>query len=459
MMICLVCILILTFAAPSFAQQPDPRCVALNPADCTFFTQALDQMKTVGSFNNQTFSLRLGGSGGTSTGNEGSITGSGPMLVDETGKITALDLTVSGDLTGQGTPAEGRLIWIDDVLYVHAPDENGEMQWTGIPTSTEGGDLLMMLLNGTLWNTAFTAPGVAVIQRGADVEMNDRTMAVYTAQIDLITFLLTPEILSVLEGAMANAAEQGLMGSDTGGGTSPFGSGEFDIAGAIQLLPLLMSKDTVSAILWIGTDDQQVYHLEFLMDLALDATLIDPEIGEATFLFELKTDLDQHGQAFTIAAPETYTMADPSTFDLSGLSLDMLGGDTASEATNQPATPLPLDPIEGTLTYGEIVTGTLSEDNQQDIWGIEASAGDVITITLKATDPESSLDLRIFLQSPDGEQIASNDDHGTEREDLMIFDALLEHVEIPADGEYRILATWLIPDENGNYQLTVEKTN
>jgi hypothetical protein len=429
--------------------QPDPRCIALEEADCTLYTQALDHMKTVGSFNNKAFSLQLAGSGGTSEGNALDIMGSGPMLVNESGSISALSLDVNGDLTGSGEASSGQLVWLDNVLYVAAPNENDELEWTGTPTAPEDSDLLLQVLNGSLLDTAFTTPGAAVVIRGDDAEMDGQTMAVFEVQIDLITFLLAPNILSSLETLMASTS-----GESTG---FSMGEEEIDLAAVIQLLPLLLSKDTVEATLWINPEDGLVYHLEFLMDIVLDATMIDPEIGETSLTFNLVTDLDQHSAEFAIEAPAEYEMLDTSSIDFSSLALDLMSGQGGLIPTD--TEPAPLAPVEDTLGYGETVSGVLGEDNTQDIWGFEAAAGDVITITMKATNPESSLDTRIFLQTAEGEQLAFNDDHENESADLMIFDAQLEGIKIPTDGEYRIVATWLIPDEDGNYELILEKVN
>ena len=90
------------------------------------------------------------------------------------------------------------------------------------------------------------------------------------------------------------------------------------------------------------------------------------------------------------------------------------------------------------------------------MWGFEAKAGDVVTIVLKAADVESSLDTQVYLRDDQGTELAFNDDHDGSRADLGIFDSLVSDFTIPADGEYRIVATWLTETRDGDYELTLE---
>jgi len=228
---------------------------------------------------------------------------------------------------------------------------------------------------------------------------------------------------------------------------------ESDLEGAVQLLPLLLDQDTVNVTMWVGADDKLIHHVELLIDVVLDATMIDPQMGAIGFNMEVASNLDGFGDAYEFTAPEDYAPLDVSAFDL--IPVDTFSGnggggpaETISDAERYA--------VEDTISYGETVSGTLSSDNTQDVWGFDAKAGDVVTIVLKAADAESSLDTQIYLRDDQGAELAFNDDHDGSRSDLGIFDSLVTDFQIPADGQYRIVATWLTETRDGDYQLTLE---
>jgi len=56
--------------------------------------------------------------------------------------------------------------------------------------------------------------------------------------------------------------------------------------------------------------------------------------------------------------------------------------------------------VEYDISYGETVAGTLSRSNEQDVWGFEAEAGDIITITLKAARRRGRRKARFCANGP-----------------------------------------------------------
>jgi hypothetical protein len=421
--------------------------LALNEADCATLTQALANTQAAGSFNISQFSLRLGGAGGTSTGNELSLRGTGPVLLNEAGGIGALQLAVAEASASAATPP-GQIIWYEEMAYIGTPDEStGELAWTGAPTTSEDSQALLNILSGNVLLQALSAPNVAVTLRGEDAELNGQAMQVFQSEIDFITLLLTPGILELLETLLAASAD---VTGDEGGG---FGLDQFggDLEGAIPLLGLLLTKDTVTAETWVG-EDGQIYRVAFLVDVVIDPSAFDPSQSPISFLFEVQADLDQHGAAFEITPPAAFEAQEAFSFDLGGLG-DMTG---AAAAPSAPATPAPDLSVEAEITPGQAVSGTLNDDNTLDVWGWQGEAGQGVTITMRAASNESILDTRLSLLGPDGEILAENDDHGTDREDLMFFDSLIAGFTLPADGEYRIIATWLTPVQDGAYELSLE---
>jgi hypothetical protein len=100
----------------------------------------------------------------------------------------------------------------------------------------------------------------------------------------------------------------------------------------------------------------------------------------------------------------------------------------------------------GTLSIGETVTDALQERDRHN-WLFEGSEGDVVTISLVASNDEFDAYLELF--GPDGEQLATDDDGG------QGYNSMIEGFELPATGEYRIVARSLDGSEEGEYELTL----
>jgi hypothetical protein len=361
--------------------------------------------------------------------------------------VSAFDFTVTGGLDPAESSQAGQIIWLEDVLYIGSPSEDGPLTWTGTPTDTEDLSLLIDILSGNLLLEALNGPGVAITLRGEDTELNGQTMLVFESDIDLVTLLLTPQILTVLEDLLAALPADAAGAGGMGAGLEQLQGA--DLAGAIPLLSLLFTQDTFQTVLWVGAEDGLVHHVELWVDWVIDPSIIDPSQPPATFRFEVISDLDQHGNAPAIIAPENVTLQEELALDL-GFGLEgILEGGAEAEA-------LPLTEqfaIEERLSFGDEVAGQLTQSNPQDVWGFTASAGQVITITLRNADPESVLDTRLILRDPEGVELASNDDHGSNTEGLVFSDSILQTFTIPADGDYRIVATWLAPVRDGSYLL------
>ncbi|MBZ0307632.1 MAG: hypothetical protein K8I82_16310 [Anaerolineae bacterium] len=428
----LIFILMLAMGFPIVSQPIN--CTGLEESDCQILQNAAAAMKEAGSYNNAQFTGQMGGSGGTSTGNTGTVTGSGPVILDAEGLTAAADWTFNLDLN-EGEQVPGRFILKDGYFYVASEDENGELVWTGTAFNTN--EMIETLISGDMVAEALASPGVATTIRLEDTEMNGQVMQVYTSSIDFVTFLLSPSVLAALEEVIAS------MPAEEGGGMAAQAGG--DIAGAVQLLPFLLSDDTIRYTVWVGAEDGLVHHLEFYMNIVLDATLIDPTIGEVTLNVDFKTDFDGVGQPYTVEAPTDYEPIEFDTNTLLEAGLSTSGG-VIEDYTS-----------EFTIAYGETVTGTLAGDNPWDVYSFEAAAGDVISIVLKAPILESVYDAQVILLNADGEEIAFNDDHDSDQENLGVLDSLISEFEIPADGEYRIVATWLAETRDGDYELTLEK--
>jgi hypothetical protein len=321
-----------------------------------------------------------------------------------------------------------------------------EEVWTGASVLEDANaELLAAVLSGNIFLNAFATRGVFTPTRTDDQSMGNQTMIVFESDIDLVSFLSTPTMLNLLGDALQSVPAESFGGDGLGTAT------DADLEGAIQLLPILLDVDRVEVALWVGADDGLIHHVDMLIDVVLDATMIDPELGEVGFRLEVTSTLDGHGADYDFSAPADFAPLDTSTFDLIPVDAFNMGGGPAENISDAERYA-----VEETISYGETVSGTLSDGNTQDVWGFEGAAGDVVTIVLRAAQVESSLDTQIYLRDGQGVELAFNDDHDGTRTDLAIFDSLVSAFEIPADGDYRIVATWLTETRDGDYELTLE---
>lgn len=105
------------------------------------------------------------------------------------------------------------------------------------------------------------------------------------------------------------------------------------------------------------------------------------------------------------------------------------------------------------ISYGEAVTGeiTASDDVR---YTFEGAAGDVVTITMIATD--GNLDPRLFLTTADDidafAALAENDDSGDP--EIGEYNARIADFELPDDGTYMILASRF--SGTGTFMLALE---
>lgn len=416
-------------------------CGNLETDDCTTLQDALANMAALDGVNNDSFSLEIFGAGGGSEGNSLTLTGSGPVIFGDEG-ISAFRYDVEGN-QNEDASQSGSLMWLDGMFYLGEADADGNLAWSGLATDTEEGELFMDIYSGNLVISSLADTNAVVLQRGEDAERDGQKMIVFEGDILIEEFLVAESTLELLEVALGAL-----------GGADPLGNqmgGDFDLAGAVPLLAMLLTRDEVGVNVWVGADDGYIHRVELTADIALNASIADPSLGEISATINFSTDLGGFEDDITLEAPTDFEAREDYGIDLDAL-IETVGVGGGADAA-------PVDNAErfapeATLAYGESVTGTLEAGNTEDTWAFEASAGDVVTITMSAADDSSSLDTQIYLRDPAGEELAFNDDHFG-AEGLGIFDSQIADFEIPADGEYRIVATWLTETRDGDYKLSV----
>jgi len=101
----------------------------------------------------------------------------------------------------------------------------------------------------------------------------------------------------------------------------------------------------------------------------------------------------------------------------------------------------------GRIAYGQRKTGTLNDRNYFDDWKFNASAGDVITITMDKTS--GSIDPLLRLYNSSGSELAENDDGGSGN------NARISNYRISRAGEYTIHTLRYATGASGGYRLTL----
>jgi hypothetical protein len=108
------------------------------------------------------------------------------------------------------------------------------------------------------------------------------------------------------------------------------------------------------------------------------------------------------------------------------------------------------------VSYGDTVSGTINQANKYILYTFEGEAGDQVRVGMDAT--AGTLDTTLFLLSPDGAQLAVNDDAVVNETTNSLIDAFT----LPADGTYIVVATHyglLYGGTSGTYNLSIVQLN
>ncbi len=92
------------------------------------------------------------------------------------------------------------------------------------------------------------------------------------------------------------------------------------------------------------------------------------------------------------------------------------------------------EPVFTNLSDGQTITDEFEGDISARLYNFDASAGDVVTISM--TQASEELDPYLVLLGSAGEVLTTDDDSGE-----LLYSASIQEFEIPADGDYLVLAT------------------
>ena len=114
-------------------------------------------------------------------------------------------------------------------------------------------------------------------------------------------------------------------------------------------------------------------------------------------------------------------------------------------------TPTPAATPEG---VSGTITGVLP-DNENFDHTFSAQAGDIVTISVRATD--NVLDPKVALIDPTGTVIAQNDDHGTDDVSLGRYDSQIREFTVVESGSYTVRISGYA-GTGGTFELTIEQS-
>jgi hypothetical protein len=112
--------------------------------------------------------------------------------------------------------------------------------------------------------------------------------------------------------------------------------------------------------------------------------------------------------------------------------------------------PLSIHAQSASLTYGQTVTGHITNDSFRTVYTFEGRQGDIVDVMLRRTD--GNLDPMLILTDDQNNLIARNDDSAAS------FDAALLSQQLPRDGLYFLIVTRFGQERGmtvGSYSLTL----
>ncbi len=141
------------------------------------------------------------------------------------------------------------------------------------------------------------------------------------------------------------------------------------------------------------------------------------------------------------------------TVDVNGFATPSAGGFIGDSSVLDLGSALPgAVPIE----YGDTVAGTINQSNKFILYTFEGEVGDQVRIGMQAT--AGTLDTTLILLSPEGAQLALNDDAVVNE----TTDSLIDAYTLPANGTYIIVASHyglLYGGTSGTYNLSLTRLN
>ncbi len=348
----------------------------------------------------------------------------------------ALDLSAKGNVkvgTTQTIPVNSELRWLNDTLYLNPGDgwqslsgasdtlANLLSLYAGLDAGLDTGpeslsnwsvasitgmsDLISALTSGD-------SSSFLTTQRLAD----DDGDAHFQSSVDLHALMQTDAFVNAV-AAFAQAQGNNLVIYDSG-----------DLAKIVQTNSAMFANAKVTLDQYVGQSDSLIHRLVLTLDLPIDPT----QGGYPDAPFKVSASLDvtlsDLNQPQNIAAPS---------------------GAKTVKAFAFPAPPALTEPGDGLTQYVFVKSMAAQE---MSLTSFDAKAGDQVTITVRGIGLD--FDGIASILAPNGDTLASNDNHDNPGFGLGDYDPQIVNFQIPADGIYNVQVTEY--DGNaGTYVLTI----
>ncbi|PJF41869.1 MAG: hypothetical protein CUN55_11140, partial [Phototrophicales bacterium] len=439
-----IILLVALLPANTFTQAQNNCPPGLSGEDCDLFNNASDFLEEASSFNITSYTLNF------QIRSDGDTTmlqteGAGPILFED-GQIVGLELSFDPATltTNEDELSGGGVLRINDegvFLGVHEGD--GELSWSGLASDLDiesSGASAEEMFNDFFESFGFDGENMGnalTVSRLEDETIDDRTVAVFVAEVDTAAFVRSPFFTEL--------ASQLLIGA--------LGDQDIDPTLAAILVQTVLDRiasdfqenNIVQATFYIDPETLEFTYFALFIDLNIDLSFargFSPDLDEAIpagglgIGVDLQVNISDYNEDFEIPTPEEYN---DLSEDLGGLFSELLGGegglpfDLGFSPTD--GTGVSAEAAEFSISLGDTSTGTLSTENEQDVYIFEGKADSTIQIAVRATDPDDFLDPIVELYNKEGTLLDQNDDADSPPAELELgyFDSYLTYT-LEADG-------------------------
>ena len=391
--------------------------------------------------------------------------GSGPVFEPLESRLL-LSTTVGGvawqDLNGDGVPQSGEagLAGVHVELFSAGPDQQvggGDDVSLGVQTTDANGQYAFEGLPSGAYYLKFTSPPGYVLSPqnpgASDADSSSGLTGVFSLTADagdvahdegLISDNVPPQVTAVdplpAEGGTTTAAVDRLTVtlSETLD-PATVATSAFDLREA--------GPDGI-----FGTADDVVYGLTpdpaYTTGATVGLVIQGGPLPSGSYQFTATPTLtDRAGNALDGNGDGTGGDAYVRTFSVALPSGYVLEGSSDESSATATALPLAEDPLGSGYFVGRGL-GSIQSGSDQDWWSFQASAGDIVSVSVDA--PDSSLNPYVSIADSSGNTLASDDDSGPGT------DAFVSHYAISTDGTYYLELTGSDTTTTGSYDLRVD---
>lgn len=469
----LVVIMAVVIAAP--APQPalaqgDDCPDSLAAEDCELLAASSAAMFAAGTFSISEYALTLqlradGETIALNTSGNGVVEFSESNLLQmDVSFAPATGTSAEGETTGDGAiKLNNDGVWLGIGEAGTAPDN---LDWAGLlfqDGMTEMGDMDML---GDMFGDLGIDPdfdaSFVTTTRGDDTEFNGETVAVFNTDISGAQFLRSSLVNQLLTSLAVTALQDA----------------ELDPSLAAILITTVLDTfatdleetSTIRFTQYISPETNFVTYVGAEIDLNIDLSLLadfaeDVPSAGLGIAMDFNATLDAHGDPVTVAAPDEF---DDLTADFEELVEDVMSGDLFGDMDlglgfdsgpgTVGASDITPEAADFTIAIGESAEGTLTPEDDRDLYAFEGTAGQTIEIAMRSADT-NALDTTIELYSANSVLLVQNDDApGTApaEYELDIYDSYMTF-ELPEDGTYVLVAESLFSMSSPvDYTLFIE---